>query len=132
MSDLPDGFYLPEAPISVTWPKRYKWDAENRPVEDTDAAALYRVVPAPKPSARVSPSVRERTLLRDDYKCRYCGAAPAGTIDHLTPRVRGGGNAMGNLAACCSPCNLAKGSMTEDEFREWIVTVYKHYIGRNQ
>jgi HNH endonuclease len=54
--------------------------------------------------------------------CFYCGdftPLHAGTLDHMIPRVRGGTNALLNLAWCCSPCNRHKGSMTAEEFREY-------------
>lgn len=41
--------------------------------------------------------------------CCYCGR-DANTLDHLVPRAKGGGNDRKNLAACCTRCNLSKGS----------------------
>lgn len=31
-----------------------------------------------------------------------------------------------NCVPCCVQCNLAKGSNTEDEFKEWIQKASKH------
>lgn len=39
--------------------------------------------------------------------CVYC-QAPASTIDHVIPLVRGGDSFEGNLAPACLPCNSAK------------------------
>jgi 5-methylcytosine-specific restriction endonuclease McrA len=43
--------------------------------------------------------------------CAYCGA-PAGTLDHVKAKRRGGPTTTNNLVAACSGCNRAKG--TED------------------
>lgn len=43
--------------------------------------------------------------------CAYCGA-PAGTLDHVKAKRRGGPTVQRNLVAACSGCNQAKG--TED------------------
>lgn len=48
--------------------------------------------------------------------CAYCGA-PAGTLDHVKARARGGQSLERNLVACCTACNVAKGSM---EWRSWF------------
>jgi len=66
----------------------------------------------------VSRSQKWRVLKRDDFTCRYCGrdllrdldSLLGATIDHLQPRVAGGGNGRDNLVACCVTCNLLKGS----------------------
>lgn len=59
-----------------------------------------------------------------DGRCVYCakqlGDSPEERkyhIDHITPISRGGGNDPGNLQCLCPPCNLAKGSMTDEEYR---------------
>ncbi len=38
------------------------------------------------------------------------------TLDHLTPKDRGGSSEGSNLVVCCEPCNFEKGDMTESEF----------------
>lgn len=73
----------------------------------------------------VRASVRQKVYDRDGLKCRYCGVlcviwvgppfwrppAPQNmaTIDHVIPRVKGGGNNLENLATACRKCNHAKG-----------------------
>jgi hypothetical protein len=42
--------------------------------------------------------------------CAYCGE-PAGTLDHVKPRARGGQSVLRNLVACCAQCNRDKGSV---------------------
>jgi 5-methylcytosine-specific restriction endonuclease McrA len=48
---------------------------------------------------------------RDHYRCRYCGVRVSmenGTVDHVLPRSRGGGNTNRNLVTCCHACNQRK------------------------
>lgn len=70
--------------------------------------AQYRKVqlrPTPKPPGR------QRVLMRDDYRCQYCGAT-ATTVDHIVPRSAGGGSSWTNMVACCVACNGKKGSLS--------------------
>ena len=62
---------------------------------------------------RVSVS-RRAVMARDGHRCQYCGAH-ADSIDHVTPRSRGGQHEWENVAAACRPCNLAKRDRTPDE-----------------
>lgn len=57
---------------------------------------------------------RANVLLRDDFKCQYCGLDASHdhsllTLDHVTPRKLGGKTKWNNIVAACSPCNLKKG-----------------------
>jgi 5-methylcytosine-specific restriction endonuclease McrA len=54
-------------------------------------------------------------LRRDNYRCGYCDASFAGTVDHILPRSRGGADSWGNLIACCARCNSVKGDRTPAE-----------------
>jgi hypothetical protein len=72
--------------------------------------------------------------------CCYCGRPPikvyrrpGGTnpvsrklngIDRICSTV---GYESGNTVSCCWPCNTAKNSMTQDQFRDWIISVYHHW-----
>ncbi len=56
---------------------------------------------------------RKNILLRDRNTCQYCGKSlPSSdlTLDHVTPRSRGGLSTWENLVACCHPCNRTKGN----------------------
>jgi hypothetical protein len=58
------------------------------------------------------PSRKQRVLERHGNRCVYCGKTydPLElTLDHVQPRVRGGDHSEGNLVACCTGCNTAKG-----------------------
>lgn len=55
---------------------------------------------------------------RDGFACQYCGAQPsvaALTLDHVTPRSRGGATSWTNVVACCSSCNARKADRTPEE-----------------
>jgi 5-methylcytosine-specific restriction endonuclease McrA len=62
-------------------------------------------------------STRKRILMRDGYRCAYCGSTGgrAMTIDHVRPRSRGGKSTWENLVCACVACNHRKGNRTPDE-----------------
>ncbi|NJO62886.1 MAG: HNH endonuclease [Richelia sp. RM2_1_2] len=56
---------------------------------------------------------RYNVFLRDEFKCAYCGYDGTSrlhtlTIDHVTPRHRGGTTHWLNVVTACEPCNLEK------------------------
>lgn len=56
---------------------------------------------------------RRSILLRDRFRCQYCGQAfPSQelTYDHVTPRARGGKTEWTNIVTACLRCNELKGS----------------------
>ena len=55
--------------------------------------------------------LRQKIFRRDNGVCRYCGAK-AEHVDHVIPRVQGGGDEPETLVAACAPCNLSKGGRT--------------------
>ena len=44
-----------------------------------------------------------------DYKCAYCGSEENLTLDHITPKAKGGTDRITNLVCACSSCNSDKG-----------------------
>ena len=80
-----------------------------------------------KTGKRPEPTVNRFTIFgRDNYTCVYCGfqdtkdgsdAGLALHVDHAVPLSRGGSNDADNLCTACVRCNLMKGSMTADEFK---------------
>lgn len=61
---------------------------------------------------------RKNILLRDRYTCQFCGRIfPANelTLDHVTPRSRGGHTDWDNLVACCHACNNLKSDHLPEE-----------------
>ena len=57
-----------------------------------------------------------------DYSiCPYCNKqiSPLDfSIDHLTPKNRGGSNELNNLHLVCIKCNKVKGDLTDEEFKQ--------------
>jgi 5-methylcytosine-specific restriction endonuclease McrA len=62
------------------------------------------------------PYSKKNILIRDEFKCGYCGkkASPL-TVDHIIPRSRGGLSTFENCVACCKYCNTHKGCHTPSE-----------------
>ena len=59
---------------------------------------------------------RKNIIARDEYICQYCGVSKTPlTIDHITPKGKGGGDTWENLVAACKPCNQKKGDRLPDE-----------------
>jgi 5-methylcytosine-specific restriction endonuclease McrA len=69
---------------------------------------------------RASNAKRLKVLVRDGFRCVYCGRKPANasttlTLDHVIPKSRGGQNTPENLVAACKPCNNRKDNRTPAE-----------------
>lgn len=57
-----------------------------------------------------NPKQRRRILERDRFTCQYCGRVRGEDdlhVDHVIPKVWGGGNWPQNLITACSTCNIA-------------------------
>jgi 5-methylcytosine-specific restriction endonuclease McrA len=67
--------------------------------------------------ARV-PFSKKNVLVRDGFKCAYCGSrARHLTIDHVVPKSRGGATTFENCVASCRKCNNFKGNRMPSEVR---------------
>ncbi len=58
---------------------------------------------------------RRNIYARDANRCQYCGkhfTTRELTLDHIVPRVQGGGNTWENLVCACVRCNARKGGRT--------------------
>lgn len=68
---------------------------------------------------------RRGVLLRDRYKCVYCGGK-ANTCEHIIPESKGGPSDWMNTAAACVKCNNKKDDRTLEEsgmkllFQPWV------------
>lgn len=89
------------------------------PVRPPNWLARQRVMSDP------SPSVRRLVIDRDGLECRYCGRPVVETmdqrpdmltLDHLTPRSRGGTNSADNLVVACRTCNGEKGDRLPEHY----------------
>jgi len=64
---------------------------------------------------------KRNVLIRDRFKCAYCGARREKlSIDHIVPKSRGGKMTFENCVAACKPCNLKKGGRTPNEARMYL------------
>jgi len=64
---------------------------------------------------------KKNVLIRDRFKCAYCGARREKlSIDHIIPKSRGGKMTFENCVAACRPCNLKKGGRTPNEARMYL------------
>lgn len=54
--------------------------------------------------------------------CYYCGVVLGNdlTLDHLVPRSRGGTSGLGNLRPACKACNMEKGNLTLEQYRDVV------------
>lgn len=53
-----------------------------------------------------------------DYKCAYCKSKENLTLDHITPRSKGGTDRITNLICACKECNNSKG---HEMWSEWYL-----------
>ena len=62
------------------------------------------------------PFSKRNVLVRDGFKCTYCGVKSKKlTIDHVIPRSKGGKSSFENCVASCKSCNTKKGSRLPKE-----------------
>jgi 5-methylcytosine-specific restriction endonuclease McrA len=60
-----------------------------------------------------------------DTKCKYCGD-PASHIDHIVPLSLGGEHSFDNIQMICRACNMAKGTLSEEEYLGWVGRLINH------
>jgi 5-methylcytosine-specific restriction endonuclease McrA len=73
---------------------------------------LRHFVRRPMPQLRLT---RREVFARDGNLCQYCGRRSDLTLDHVTPRHRGGPHTWENLTTACRTCNHGKGGRTPEE-----------------
>lgn len=88
------------------------WHSERFSVAVPSVVRLNRFVNVPY--RRAVPVTRRAVFGRDGHACQYCGR-PADSLDHVTPRSRGGAHTWDNVVACCRSCNVRKGNRTPSE-----------------
>ena len=90
----------------------------HTPTIEIPAPSVIRLqhhVKRPQPRVKLS---RREVFSRDRHTCQYCGKVSRDlTIDHVTPKHRGGRHEWENLVAACRPCNHRKGGKTVAEAR---------------
>jgi hypothetical protein len=92
--------------------------------------------------ANANKSKAEFNLAKDEFRtlvgrtCAYCGASPAQKVhgarddgfvynglDKVNPAA---GYTANNVKPCCKTCNIAKHTMSEQEFYSWIKRAWTH------
>ena len=59
---------------------------------------------------------RQRVFIRDGFMCLYCGTKSRElTLDHVTPRHKGGTHTWDNIVSACKRCNQRKAGRTPTE-----------------
>jgi 5-methylcytosine-specific restriction endonuclease McrA len=106
---------------------------EKRPDEDWIRAVNFEIqVPrvirllryerVPSRALRLN---RHSVFARDEHRCQYCGRRyPTSqlSLDHVTPKSRGGGTTWENVVCSCMGCNIKKGGRTPQEAHMKLVT----------
>lgn len=82
------------------------WASELSSVRVPSVVRLTSFVKVPY--RRAVPVTRRAVFGRDGHRCQYCGDS-AESLDHVTPRSRGGPHTWENVVACCRTCNMRKG-----------------------
>jgi hypothetical protein len=67
-------------------------------------------MPASSSSDEVPIATRFFVFDRDGWRCAFCGSTEDLTIDHIYPRILGGGHGEDNLQTLCRSCNSRKGA----------------------
>ena len=57
---------------------------------------------------RISNSIRQRVLRRDNHRCVQCGASDELEVDHIIPMWMGGHSTEANAQTLCKPCHKLK------------------------
>lgn len=82
---------------------------------------------------RIPLNLRRRVIERDGLYCVYCDDDLSNAeihLDHVIPESRGGETSYNNLQVTCRKCNLAKGTLSEDEFTNRLRTRALNILNR--
>lgn len=61
---------------------------------------------------------------KQNHKCAYCGMELTPlilAIDHKVPKARGGSHTLENIQLVCHNCNISKFTLTDEEYRNFIL-----------
>lgn len=92
----------------------FRQELRVRPVASTADGAQ---TPIPKSASRarapIPAKLRFSVLMRDGFRCRYCGRTASEPevvlhVDHVVPLSAGGATSEANLLTACAECNLGK------------------------
>jgi hypothetical protein len=76
------------------------------------AQAMVAMGTEPRQSARgdIPDDLKQYVFMRDQGRCRSCGATTELQFDHIIPVALGGATSAENLQVLCGPCNRRKGA----------------------
>lgn len=66
------------------------------------------------------PFSKRNVMVRDRFKCQYCGSGRDLTIDHVIPASRGGKSTFENCVTACKDCNNKKNDRTPSESHMYL------------
>lgn len=100
---------------------RANQEAEESPSEqailiEADVSDAAKTGVPEEDQHKIKLGLRYKVLLRDHFKCVYCGSSPATNpdcrlhVDHIIPWSKGGKTVYQNLQTLCESCNLGKGN----------------------
>ncbi|MGA4867121.1 HNH endonuclease [Streptomyces lavendulocolor] len=107
---------------------RFYWDNDHMDGDDVHALLLTRhqrerqridraramVAMGEEPRVRerghIPDDVKQLVWIRDQGRCRVCGATAELQFDHVIPVAMGGSSEVENLRLLCGPCNRRKGA----------------------
>ena len=104
--DFPQWVELPDPPTE-------RWIRTPRvsvPVPEVILLRRYDKIPCHQ-----APFTRRNLFQRDDHTCQYCAhryGADLLSIDHVTPKARGGATSWENCVLACVHCNARKADRT--------------------
>jgi len=70
-------------------------------------SVIYEI--RPSNNRYIPKSVRQRVLIRDNYRCVKCSSQKDLQFDHIVAVANGGSNEEDNVQLLCKRCNLRKG-----------------------
>lgn len=86
------------------------------PIYSTSEELLYNLeaITSSEAKRKWRNSIKEKW----NYQCAYCGSEEDLTLDHITPRSKGGSNRVTNVLCACKQCNNSKG---HEFWSEWYM-----------
>jgi 5-methylcytosine-specific restriction endonuclease McrA len=66
------------------------------------------------------PFSKKNVMIRDEFRCVYCGKEKGLTIDHVIPLSRGGKSSFENCVTACKDCNSKKGNKLPSEAKMYM------------
>jgi hypothetical protein len=87
------------------------------PLYSTSEELLYNLEATTSSEARKKwrQSIKEQW----NHQCAYCGSDENLTLDHITPRSKGGSDRVTNVLCACKECNTSKG---HQKWYDWYLT----------